>query len=44
MNLVDYQRILTEQIYDLLVEQDKGININLSGSSGSGKTTLLNII
>ena len=40
MNLVDYQRTLTEQIYDLLVEQDKGININLSGSSGSGKTTI----
>lgn len=40
MNLVDYQRTLTKQIYDLLVEQDKGININLSGSSGSGKTTI----
>lgn len=40
MNLVDYQRILAGQIYDLLVEHDKGININLSGSSGSGKTTI----
>ena len=40
MNLVYYQRILAGQIYDLLVEQDKGININLSGSSGSGKTTI----
>lgn len=40
MNLVDYQRIITEQIYDLLIEQDEGININLIGSSGSGKTTI----
>ena len=40
MNLVDYQRILTEQIYDLLVEKDEGININLIGNSGSGKTTI----
>lgn len=40
MNLVDYQRILAEQIYDLLVAQDNGININLFGKSGSGKTTI----
>jgi len=40
MNLVDYQETLTEQIYDLLVAQDIGININLFGSSGSGKTTI----
>lgn len=40
MNLVDYQRTLTEQIYDLLVGYDEGTNINLFGGAGSGKTTI----
>ena len=40
MNLVDYQRVIADQIYDLLVTQDKILNINLIGKSGSGKTTI----
>lgn len=40
MNLVDYQKVIAEQIYDLLINQDKTLNINLIGKAGSGKTTI----